>query len=58
LRRLAERDHIDHMYRHPLSLLQRLLGGKLYHCRYCRIQFYDWRRPAPAPVPDTANVAS
>lgn len=44
LRLLAERDHIDRMSHNPLSLLQRMMGGHLYHCRYCRLQFYD-RRP-------------
>jgi hypothetical protein len=24
--------------------MQRVFGGRLYHCRYCRAQFYD-RRP-------------
>ncbi len=45
LRVLAERDHIDRMHRHPMSLLQRMMGGRIYHCRFCRLQFYD-RRPA------------
>ena len=46
LRMLAERDHIDRMYNGPLSLLERVMGGRLFHCRYCRIQFYDRRRLA------------
>ncbi len=48
--RLKERDHIDPMYHHPLSLLQRLFSGsRLFHCRFCRIQFWD-RRPAADEV--------
>jgi hypothetical protein len=27
-----------------LNLLQRLSGGKLYHCWFCRLQFYDTRQ--------------
>ena len=42
------RDRIDPMYLGPLTLLESLLGGgKLYHCHFCRIQFYDRRKPSP-----------
>jgi DNA-directed RNA polymerase subunit RPC12/RpoP len=47
LRRFQVRDHIERMSRHPLSLLQRLLGGRLYYCSLCRLQFHDWRGLAP-----------
>jgi hypothetical protein len=40
------RDHVDKLYKNPLSLVQLLLGGRLYHCYYCRLQFYDLRKPA------------
>ena len=43
LRALASRDHIDRMLKTPMSLLQKMMGGRLYHCRYCRLQFYDRR---------------
>lgn len=36
-------DHIDSMVRSPRNFLQRILGGTLYHCWYCRLQFYDLR---------------
>jgi hypothetical protein len=61
LRQFSGRDPIERMTHHPLSLLQGLLGGHLYFCPLCRLQFYDWRRlsqeqlPSPAvyePVPD------
>ena len=26
------------------NLLQRMAGGKLYHCWFCRLQFYDTRQ--------------
>jgi hypothetical protein len=31
------------MYWGLMSMIQRCTGGRLYHCRYCRIQFYDRR---------------
>jgi hypothetical protein len=31
------------LIRTPISLLQSLTGGNLYHCGFCRIQFYDHR---------------
>lgn len=43
LRRRHERDRIDRMLRNPLRYMQRFLGGSLYHCQFCRIQFYDLR---------------
>jgi hypothetical protein len=46
---LRERDHIDKMETGFLNLLERLAGGKLYHCRFCRVQFYDRRDTAALP---------
>ena len=43
LRRLSARDNVESMSRHPLSRMQRWLGGHLYYCALCRLQFYDWR---------------
>ncbi len=40
---LARRDKVDRMNRSPFRLLQHLLGARLYHCRHCRLQFYDLR---------------
>lgn len=45
--RLKERDHIDAMRKGPVNFLKRLSGGRLVHCRYCRLQFYDRRPLAP-----------
>ncbi len=43
----AERARPDRPDAHRLvNLVERLLGGKLYHCRFCRIQFYDRRARA------------
>jgi hypothetical protein len=41
-RRIAP-DKIDPVIKSFSSVLQGLLGGRLYHCNYCRIQFYDLR---------------
>jgi hypothetical protein len=40
-------DHIDPMYRNPLSRLQKYIGGSLHWCPYCRLQFYDIRKKEP-----------
>jgi len=50
LRVLAERDHIDRMLRNPVNAIKRWMGGKIFHCRYCRVQFYDRRRLAEQEV--------
>ncbi len=39
-------DKVDGMRRGPIRLLYRLLGGRLYHCHGCRLQFYDVRSRA------------
>jgi DNA-directed RNA polymerase subunit RPC12/RpoP len=44
--KLKARDRIDPMYVGFLNLLERLAGGRLFHCRYCRCQFYDRRNLA------------
>jgi DNA-directed RNA polymerase subunit RPC12/RpoP len=59
--RLKARDHIDPMHSGLLNLFERMAGGRLHHCCFCRIQFYDRRRlaadagPTLAPEPDTAH---
>jgi DNA-directed RNA polymerase subunit RPC12/RpoP len=42
--RLKEPDPIDKMHTGLLNLLEKMAGGRLFHCRYCRIQFWDRRR--------------
>ena len=64
--KLKERDRIDPMETGILNLYERWMGGKLYHCRYCRIQFFDRRKyfpvsgavvqPKPAVEEIPANV--
>ena len=48
--RLKQRDHIDRMHGGFLNALERIAGGKLMHCRFCRLQFYD-RRPLASEAP-------
>ena len=50
LRRLARRDKIDAMEKGFVNLMQRLWGGNLYHCRFCRVQFYDVRKPVAPEI--------
>jgi len=49
--RLKEPDKIDPPYGGVFDFLERLAGGRLHHCRYCRIQFHDRRRLATDPDP-------
>ena len=41
--RRKSRDWIDRMYCNPLSRFQQLFGAPIYHCLWCRVQFYDLR---------------
>ncbi len=58
LRHLVTRDHIDPLRRTLLSRIQQWLGGNLYHCRYCRLQFYDLRRRILPEAIATAKAVS
>jgi DNA-directed RNA polymerase subunit RPC12/RpoP len=55
LKGLKQRDKIDPIQGGFLNFLERLAGGKLFHCRYCRIQFYDRRRLASEVGPGEAG---
>jgi len=37
------------MLLNPLRYMQRFVGAPLYHCEFCRIQFYDVRRRVKQP---------
>lgn len=61
-RRIAP-DKIDPVVKNLSSVVQGLLGGRLYHCNYCRIQFYDLRHTTKLsnqdpPVTDPEKIAS
>jgi hypothetical protein len=43
LKKRNKPDKIDKLIKHPVSVLQSVTGGYLYHCAFCRIQFYDLR---------------
>jgi DNA-directed RNA polymerase subunit RPC12/RpoP len=45
--RRRTRDRIDGMHHGFLNFLAWMAGGKLTHCLYCRVQFYDRRAVAP-----------
>ena len=36
-------DKIDKMRGGIFNMIHRVFGGKLYHCWFCRLQFYDLR---------------
>jgi hypothetical protein len=62
--KLKVRDKIDPMERGFLNVLEKWAGGKLYHCKFCRIQFWDRRKfvavamGAPAAsAPETGATA-
>ncbi len=58
VRKLKNRDMVDPMERGFLNVLERWAGGKLYHCRFCRLQFWDRRNYAPAsPVATPGSTA-
>ena len=46
LSRLKEPDRIDKMHTGLMNMMERMSGGSLFHCRYCRVQFYDRRTRA------------
>jgi hypothetical protein len=55
LTRLSTRDKIDKMQNGLINFAQFLWGADLYHCRYCRVQFYDVRKPV---APDAKAAAA
>ena len=44
LRKFKKVDHIESMYKNPISRLQRFFGAPILYCFRCRLQFYDFRR--------------
>jgi hypothetical protein len=43
LKQLDKRDHIEKLYRNPISRIQQWFGAPLLYCQFCRLQFYDFR---------------
>ena len=62
VRKRAKLDHIDPLTTQFLYRIQRWLGGQLYFCSPCRLQFYDlrpWvRSKQDSPREETASPAS
>jgi hypothetical protein len=62
VKRLKQRDKIDPMRTGVLNWVERLSGGRLYYCCFCRLQFYDRRPLAPrnvaSPATDSAEVTT
>jgi hypothetical protein len=56
--RLKQPDKIDRRHGGFLNLLERIASkGRLFHCRWCRLQFFD-RRPLAADVHGDPNHAT
>jgi hypothetical protein len=56
--KLRERDKIDKMQWGVLNLAEQWAGGRLYHCCFCRLQFYDRRPLAEKPKTETVSEAA
>jgi ssDNA-binding Zn-finger/Zn-ribbon topoisomerase 1 len=56
--KLRERDKIDQMQWGFSNLVERWAGGRLYHCCFCRLQFYDRRSLAERPKAEKAGEGS
>ena len=56
--KLRDRDRIDPMERGFLNFIERIAGGQLYHCCYCRVQFYDRRKIGPRPDREAPGTPS
>jgi hypothetical protein len=58
--RLKQPDKIDRKHGGFLNMLERLAGkGRLFHCRWCRLQFFDRRAlttDVAVPIPETEVV--
>lgn len=51
------RDRIDRLTRNPFRHILHWLGAPLYHCHFCRYQFYDYRPRHAKPARPTLTVA-
>jgi hypothetical protein len=55
LSKLKSIDRVDRLNKNPLRWLLGVLGAPLYHCTFCRLQFWDTRSREPAPKQNAAN---
>jgi hypothetical protein len=58
VKKLKQRDKIDPMRSGVLNLLERMAGGHLFYCCFCRIQFYDRRTLAPRTTTSSDPVTT
>ena len=56
--RLRDLDPIDPMRKGIYNLMEKMAGGQLFHCRFCRIQFYDRRRTRTEVSADERQVGA
>jgi DNA-directed RNA polymerase subunit RPC12/RpoP len=60
--KLRAPDKIDKMFSGPLNAWERMSGGTLHHCCFCRIQFFDRRKLAPRtnaqPIPSEVEIVT
>jgi hypothetical protein len=55
--RLKQPDKIDRKHHGFLNLVERVAGkGRLFHCRWCRLQFFD-RRDVSSELNDAKPTA-
>ena len=45
-------------YRHPLQFLQKVLHAPLRYCRYCKLQFFDFRPCSKQPMKTGLQTAA
>src|SRR3954454_4271301 len=58
LRVLTKLDRIETLYGNSLmNRIRARRGDTIYHCVYCRLQFYDARKPRVAPVTEVNRPA-
>ena len=50
--KLRAPDKIDPMFPGILNRVEKMMGGVLHHCCFCRVQFYDRRKMAPRTTLD------
>ncbi len=48
--KLRSIDRVDRLNKNPLRAIIGLLGAPLYHCTFCRLQFWDLRSRLPQVV--------
>jgi hypothetical protein len=46
VKKLLKPDPVDRISAAPWSRIQGYLGGRRYHCLFCRLQFFDCRKQA------------